>query len=165
MTNEARAKMPPWARRLVALLLVGTAIALYFTYRGNELGRIRVGDEPRMVYVNPEPGKPLVFWTEVELRNESHSHRITSELPHLLDYEIEVLRGEERVAVLRCNPFDSNVFRWSSERRVTNRSYLGRIRACSVDAPDRNLTIRAHRVWRNRDPAFRFEKTILVIEQ
>jgi hypothetical protein len=158
-------KMPPWARRLVALLLVGSAIALYLTYQGNALGRLRVGDEPRTVRIDATPGKPLVLWTEVEVRIDSHARVHTSRLPHILDYEIEVLRGDERVALLQCNPFDVNVFRWSSERSMKTRSYLGRIEGCTVEAPAGGLTIRARRAWRDRDPGFRFEKTILVIEQ
>jgi hypothetical protein len=163
MTGSGR--LPPWGRRLVALLVVGSAVALYFTFGGRELGRVRVGDEPRTIRIEASPGAPLVFWTEVELRNDSHAHLQTSRLPHLLDYEIEVLRGEQRVQTLRCNPFDAHVFRWSTERNTKNRSYLGRIDGCVVEAPARDLTIRVHRAWRERDPGFRFAKTVLVIEQ
>jgi hypothetical protein len=90
------------------------------------------------------------------------------DLPHVLDYVIEIRRGDTTVASERCDVFHTNHARTSGRWHrydSAGRSYDGLLRGCSIRMPAGRYTVRAHDEWvgGRPDPRFVFERTDLIL--
>lgn len=158
---------------IVALLLAviaGGVVAVVFALRsgGQAVARIAVTDAPTVARFELDAKKVVSLWAEIDVTHEDISpNGANDDLPHVLDYRVEVTRDGTKVLDLRCNPFNSNFAKWTRKEnsigKPPGRAYDGRIRGCAFDAPPGTYVITAQRDWVGQDPRIWFAKTDLII--
>jgi hypothetical protein len=147
---------------IVPLLVGGAVFAWASLQSGTVTFEVPVGDEPTVTPIEVEREGVLRFYAVVDLENESHAEANTAELPHLLDYEIEVRGGGRVIGHAVCNPFAAHRFARTTERGSTTRSYQGRLDGCGFRVPEGRYEVSVVRRWREHDPRFEFRRTGLV---
>lgn len=152
-------------RRLFPIVLAIGILIYFLRGCGTEIGRIAVEDEFNEIQINIKENTEVIFWTELRVLNKSHNYEYAEDLPHLLDYEIEVKQNDKLLYRLKCNPFNSNIFSTTSTKGSTDRDYVGKINGCTMNAPGGLIIIRAKRKWLKRDERFNFKKTDLIIKK
>lgn len=148
---------------VIVPLLVGGAVFLAATLSGGTVTfEMLVGDEPTVTPIEVEREGVLRFYAVVDLQNESHAEANTAELPHLLDYDIELRDGERVIGHAVCNPFAAHRFARTTDRGSTTRSYQGRLDGCGFRVTEGRYQVSVVRRWREHDPRFEFRRTGLV---
>jgi hypothetical protein len=155
--------------RVVALalvivpLVVGGVVFAAATLKGATVAfEVPVGDEPTVTPIEVERDGLLRFYAVVDLENESHAEANTADLPHLLDFDIELRDGERVIGHAVCNPFAAHRFARTTDRGSTTRSYQGRLDGCGFRVPEGRYEVTVVRRWLERDPRFEFRRTGLV---
>lgn len=159
----ARRKASIGKRILLAFAIVGSGLftlslpvagGIYFFYfRGTEVGRVAVGDAPAELVLSLPASTEVTFWTEIDvtMRLRQRRGQTMSDLPHVVDYAIEVEQNGAVVARLRCNPFQSTLTDWSRRggtRTTTRWRYVGRVDDCTFRVPTAGpVTVRVQRAW------------------
>jgi hypothetical protein len=148
---------------LLAPLVVGAAVFTWAMLIGGTVAfEVPVGDDPTTTPVEVPREGVMRFYAVVDVENESHAEANTAELPHLLDYEIELRDGDRVVGHAVCNPFAAHRFARTSDRGSTTRSYEGRLDGCGFRVPEGHFEVSVVRRWREQDPRFAFRRTALV---
>lgn len=155
---------------LAGLAVLGLAVAaVIFNFKagGETVLAMPLSQTPSQRSFSLAGTRRVEVWTDLEVTHAGISYRVPNdELPHVLDYGVEVKRGSETVVQLRCNPFDSNFAKTSyygSSGGIDNRSYDGRIRSCSFSAPAGQYTVVAALRPVGEDPRIVFKKTVLIL--
>lgn len=105
-------------------------------------------------------------WAEIEMVHpEVSSNKALAELPHALDYLIEI-DGPQGTTKLRCNPFDANVFdrreKYGGVGTPWGQYVIARVRECAITLPAGDYTVRARVEKKIDDPArFSYQKLAL----
>jgi hypothetical protein len=147
---------------MTIVVLVAVVVALYLRSCGAAVGEIEMDETPREVHFDLVEPSQIGFATSFELPDSRFASR--EELPHALDYEIEVVRAGQRVALLVCNPFDMWVRR--SGKSGQKVSFLsGKLNRCnaSLTAPA-SYAVRARRVWSDARRPIQLTENTLTIE-
>lgn len=125
--------------RIVACLLSIAAC-------GDDLARISVSESAREVQFQvDEPGR-VGFAASFEIENSDF--RTREDVPHLVDYEIEIHKDGARVARLVCNPFDMSVRRSGKNGDLRLNFLSGALDGCDARLPSAGTyVVRARLVW------------------
>ena len=155
---------------LAVLCILGVAVAaivMSLGAGGETVARFALTDAPLEQPFSLAEGRTVEVWTDIEMTHRGISyHAANDDLPHVLDYVIEIRRGAQSVLELRCNPFDSNVARTSyygASSGTNGRSYDGRVRSCSFELPAGAYSVVARRETVRPDARFHFSKTDLIL--
>ena len=166
--EQVKKKSSIFIRLIVAVIAIGFVI--YFSgcdwAYGTKIGHIPVGDEFKEIQINIDKKTKIIFWTELSVNNESHAYKYADDLPHLLDYEIEVKQKGKLLYHLKCNPLNWHIASFSSNRGSKNRNYAAKIDGCTtINVPSGLITFRAKRKWLKKDKRFNFIQTDLIIKK
>jgi len=156
------------ALSVIAMLgLAAAAVFLNFKAGGTTVVRMALDQQPRQQSFELGGQRQVEVWTDLEVTHAGISYRLPNdELPHVLDYAVEIERGGQTVAKMRCNPFDSNFAKTSyygASGGIDKRSYDGRIRSCGFSAPAGQYKVVARLQPLETDSRIAFQKTVLIL--
>lgn len=152
---------------LVGLAVTITGIVMTLTASGNALVRVPLTDTPQEAEFSTERDGVIEVWTDIELMHRGISYQLPNgDLPHVLDYVVEIEQAGLAIQSFRCNPFNSHFARTSyygASGGVNGRSYDGRIKGCALHLAAGKYRVRAHKEIVKPDPRFSFKKTVLIL--
>ena len=154
----------------IPALLVGMVLLLMrMTGGGEELARMPLGTSSSEATFALQAETVVQVWADLDVRHEGISSMKASEdLPHVLDYVIELESEGHAPLALRCNPFDSHIYRTSGRHNsmgdVAGRYYDGALDGCALRLPAGSYRLRAHReTVAGGDARFHFGRTDLIL--
>ena len=155
---------------VAALAVVGVAIAavvMSLRAGGDTVARIALTESPAEQAFSLAAASTVEVWTDLELTHRGISYMVANEdLPHVIDYQIDIRRDGRLLHSMTCNPFESNFARQSyygASSGTDGRSYDGRIRDCAFQLPAGTYSVVARRETFRPDARFRFERTVLIL--
>lgn len=152
----------------VLLLALGVYLLAWATGGGQELARLSLTDQPSEVEFQLPAETVVDVWADVDFRHTGISpSKSADELPHVLDYVIEISGGQAPNSKLRCDPFRSHIFRNSGEHstmgQASGRHYDGKLNGCRFRLSAGDYTLRAHKETVRADQRFTFSRTDLIL--
>jgi hypothetical protein len=159
-----------WVLVAVVVLVAATPVVAYFGwFRGEELGRVEVGDAPTHLTIGLAAPTRVELWVEVDVtiprRFDDHDDHV-DELPRVLELEVKAHSGREQLHDRECNVFAVRFFDWMGNTGTgvtesSNLHYVARLYRCGFDAPAGTTRIEVRRHW--LDPVWaEFRKTVLI---
>lgn len=158
------------------IAIAGAVVGVVFLFKtagcsSQTLLAVELGPAPATYSFATESPGVVQVWANMKFRFKGFSSKVgNDELPHLLDYAIEIEGPQGDIRKLECNPLNSNVFRTSMEspgqigEDYAHREYDGLIKGCTFAAKAGKHQLRARLVWRERgDDRFDFERTGLIL--
>lgn len=165
--GEAKAASAVATILVIALLGGGVALGIYL-FGSTTAARISMTPTPQSASFVLEEASTAQVWADIEVTHSDFSPNIAAvELPHVIDYVIEIERAGADAISLRCNPFDAYVMKrsdgYNSIGEDAGRWYDGRVEGCSVALEAGSYTLRAHTEPVQPDARVRFGKNDLVL--
>ena len=150
------------------LACCGVGLLVWKPGVGEVVGRFPVVAEPHGVQFSVAEPAVLQVWADIDLRHEGfNTNTSASDLPHVIDYVVEVERDGQSIKVLRCNPFYSNVFLFSGKHssmgEASGRSYEGLLKRCSLPVEPGEYRVQVHSADVRPDKRIWFTKMGVVL--
>ncbi len=165
LARNAPLPAPPNRLRfaLIEMALIGgivTAGMLTLRGCGTPLATLDLTDEAQEAAFSLDKPARIFFSAELELRRADYRYR--DGIPRALRYELGVLRGDQTVTTLTCDPVE--MFVWvSGSHNDYIQSLEGSIDDCSVELPAGSYRLRARRVWNGGVDRPDYEETRVVL--
>jgi hypothetical protein len=145
----------------LVILLAGGAFAFVTLYGpGEELARAVITEEQPGSLTFEMPDERVELFAEIDLVMEDLPYQDggdVPDLPHALDYQVQVFADGELVFDRACEAIYPRFFDWSSKTTDpdhplsvsrTRLQYLGRLEHCTISAESgQTITVGAHRIW------------------
>lgn len=150
------------------VFVIGIGAGLFYAFASTTLGRISMGSIDRSTTIEVEQTATLEVWADVEITHREFSPSMAAdELPHVMDYIVELSAAGQQSQTLRCNLFNALVMRTSGETnsvgQAAGRWYDGLIRGCAFAVEPGTYTVTARTVEVQPDPRVSFQKNDLVL--
>ncbi len=159
---------------VVGVLVIGAmaavgAIAVFGPGSGATLATLPIGPQPAEASFTVATAGSVQVWADLEVDTGDISHNeSSSDLPHVMDYVVEVTPAGGKPQTLKCNPFNSNFARTSGDGYhgdIYWRAYDGLVRGCVFKVPAGTHKVRVHSEAVKADKRIRFKKNVMVLRE
>ncbi len=148
----------------LAGLVAVIAVAALGPGSSSPIASVPVDPQPAETrFVVATPGT-IQVWADVHVDTGNIDH--DGDLPHVMNYVVEIMPGGGAPQTLRCNPFNCSFSRMSGEGYRGNiyfRAYEGRIRGCEFELPAGTHKVRVHSEPVKPDKRIQFKKNTLLL--